>query len=26
AADSAEEICGRDRWPLPSYSEMLYYV
>ena len=26
AADSAEAVCGRDRWPLPSYSEMLYYV
>ncbi len=26
AADSAESICGREHWPLPSYSEMLYYV
>ena len=26
AADAAEAICGRENWPLPSYSEMLYYV
>ena len=26
AADAAEGICGRDYWPLPSYSTMLFYV
>lgn len=26
AADDAETICGKDYWPLPSYSKMLYYV
>ena len=26
AADDAETICGEDYWPLPSYSQMLYYV
>ena len=26
AADAAETICGEDYWPLPSYSQMLYYV
>ena len=26
AADAAEVICGEDYWPLPSYSQMLYYV
>lgn len=26
AADDAENICGEDYWPLPSYSKMLYYV
>ena len=26
AADNAETICGEEYWPLPSYSQMLYYV
>ena len=26
AADAAEVVCGEDYWPLPSYSQMLYYV
>ncbi len=26
AADAAEVLCGEEYWPLPSYSEMLYYV
>ena len=26
AADAAESICGREHWPLPSYSTMLFYV
>ncbi len=26
AADEAESICGQDYWPLPSYSQILYYV
>ena len=26
AADAAESICGKDHWPLPSYSTMLFYV
>ncbi len=26
AADHAENICGEAYWPLPTYSQMLYYV
>ena len=26
AADHAEQVCGEDFWPLPTYSKMLYYV
>ncbi|MCD8144138.1 MAG: glutamine synthetase III [Oscillospiraceae bacterium] len=26
AADHAENICGKDYWPLPTYSQMLFYV
>ena len=26
AADAAEAICGQKYWPLPSYSQMLFYV
>ncbi len=26
AADHIEIICGEDYWPLPTYSQMLYYV
>ena len=26
AADQCEIIIGKDYWPLPSYSEMLFYV
>ncbi len=26
SADAAEVLCGEEYWPLPSYSEMLYYV
>ena len=26
AADHCEIIIGKDYWPLPSYSEMLFYV
>ena len=26
AADDAETVCGDKYWPLPSYSQMLYYV
>ncbi len=26
AADHAENICGEDYWPLPTYSQMLFYV
>jgi glutamine synthetase len=26
AADAAETECGSDYWPLPSYSQMLFYV
>ena len=26
AADDAETICSDKYWPLPSYSQMLYYV
>ena len=26
ASDAAERIVGEERWPLPTYSQMLYYV
>ena len=26
AADKAETLCSEEIWPLPSYSQMLYYV
>ena len=26
AADTAESICGEDYWPIPSYTQILYYV
>ena len=26
AADTAEEICGEDYWPLPCYSRILFYT
>ena len=26
AADHAENICGEDYWPLPTYSSMLFYT
>ncbi len=26
AADHAEQVCGEDYWPLPTYTQMLWYV
>ena len=26
AADLAEQVCGEDYWPLPTYTKMLWYV
>ncbi len=26
AADHAEQVCGEDFWPLPTYTHMLWYV
>ena len=26
AADHAEQVCGEDYWPLPTYTKMLWYV
>ena len=26
AADHAEQVCGEDFWPLPTYTQMLWYV
>ena len=26
AVDGMEIICGKDRWPVPSYNDMLFYV
>ena len=26
ASDAAERIVGEERWPLPTYSQMLFYV
>ena len=26
AADHAEQVCGEEFWPLPTYTQMLWYV
>ena len=26
AADSCEIFVDKDRWPIPSYSELLFYI
>ena len=26
AVDAMEVICSKDRWPVPTYNDMLFYV